>query len=222
MLHTASDSGVQRRCAAEWTRSVRSSRRRGQTAAVLLADSVETLAHAFAFNSSSHSDMRVSALVVCIFDVVQPCLACMIAVGALLDVLRLPSVQGHSVHSHLHLQWRAWCTSSVCATVSDQRVMLGVGLGLGLFCGLLAIKLWKIALFVAGALWSALLPSSSSSRSTRPHSSTRPLHTPPCSSRAVILGLCLSVCMERYWLLFATPILGSFLCMQGVDHFADA
>jgi len=33
--------------------------------------------------------------------------------------------------------------------------------------------------------------------------------------------VCVSVCMEKYWLLVSTPILGSFLAIQGIDHFAN-
>ena len=101
----------------------------------------------------------------------------------------------------------------------DQRVMLGVGLGLGLFCGLLAIKLWKIALFLAGALVGFV--AFVIVKSLWPAAFVNPaVAYPALLVPAVILGL-FSVCMERYWLLFATPILGSFLVMQGVDHFAD-
>ena len=101
----------------------------------------------------------------------------------------------------------------------DQRVMLGVGLGLGLFCGLLAIKLWKVALFLAGALVGFV--AFVIVKSLYPAAFVNPaVAYPALLVPAVVLGL-FSVCMERYWLLFATPVLGSFLVMQGVDHFAD-
>jgi len=101
----------------------------------------------------------------------------------------------------------------------DQRVMLGVGLGLGLFCGLLAIKLWQVALFLAGALVGFV--AFVIVKSLYPAAFVNPaIAYPALLIPAVILGV-FSVCMERYWLLFATPILGSFLCMQGVDHFAS-
>jgi hypothetical protein len=101
----------------------------------------------------------------------------------------------------------------------DQRVMLGVALGLGLFCGLLAIKLWKVALFLVGALVGFVL--FVIIKSMYPGAFVNPaVMYPALLIPSVCLGL-FSVCMERYWLLFATPILGSFLLMQGIDHFAN-
>jgi hypothetical protein len=101
----------------------------------------------------------------------------------------------------------------------DQRVMLGVGLGLGLFCGLLAIQLWKVALFLVGALvgvvFFVIIKSSFPAAFSTTWVEYCALLIP-----SLLLGV-FSVCMERYWLLFATPILGSFLTMQGIDHFAD-
>ena len=101
----------------------------------------------------------------------------------------------------------------------DQRVMLGVGAVVGVFCGLLAIQLWKVALFLVGALVGVVL--FVVLKSVQPQL----LVTPAAEYCALLLpSLVLgvfSVCMERYWLLFATPILGSFLTMQGVDHFAQ-
>ena len=101
----------------------------------------------------------------------------------------------------------------------DQRLMLGLGAALGVFCGLLAIQLWKVALFLVGALVGVVLfvvmKSVNPALFVTPAVEYTALLVP-----SLILGV-FSVCMERYWLLFATPILGSFLTMQGVDHFAD-
>ena len=101
----------------------------------------------------------------------------------------------------------------------DQRLMLGVGAALGVFCGLLAIQLWKVALFLVGALVGVvlfvLIKSVQPGLLVTPVAEYAALLLP-----ALVLGV-FSVCMERWWLLFATPVLGSFLTMQGVDHYAD-
>jgi len=105
------------------------------------------------------------------------------------------------------------------ANHAEPEVMFAVGIVLGFFCGLLAIKLWKLALFLVGAcvglvvfivaknVWPAAFISPIAEYSAL---------LIPC----IVLGV-ISVCLERWWLLVSTPILGSFLAVQGIDHFAN-
>jgi len=105
------------------------------------------------------------------------------------------------------------------ASGEDSKVMFGVGLAVGFFCGMLAIWLWKVALFGVGALVGLvifiILKNTYPTLFVSPYAEYAALILP-----MLILGV-LSVCMERYWLLVATPILGSFALVQGIDHFAN-
>lgn len=104
------------------------------------------------------------------------------------------------------------------ANGKSTELMFAIGLTLGFFLGLLAIKLWKCALFAVGAcvglvifvVAKSLYPTAFVS----PAAEYSALILP-----ALILGI-ISVCLERWWLLVSTPILGSFMAMQGIDHFA--
>jgi hypothetical protein len=88
---------------------------------------------------------------------------------------------------------------------------------LGLILGALAIKVWKLSLFVLGAgcgfiIWTvfkALFPDV--------------LNT-DALAYGVLVGICLvmglvAVKMEKVWLLLGTPLVGTFLFIQGVDYF---
>jgi len=88
---------------------------------------------------------------------------------------------------------------------------------LGLILGAVAVKVWKLSLFLLGAacgfvIWSvfkALFPG---------------VLTTPALLYGVLAGVCLvlgliAIKMEKIWLLLGTPILGTFLFIQGVNYF---
>lgn len=100
----------------------------------------------------------------------------------------------------------------------EQRVMFPVAACLGVFCGLLSIKLWKLAMFLVG--FAVALVGYVVVKSLNPNL------LPPNALLAGMLCLgivfgVMSVYMERYWLLLTTPILGSFIFAQGVNFFAQ-
>jgi len=89
----------------------------------------------------------------------------------------------------------------------------------GLILGAIAVKVWKVSLFVLGAgcgfiLWTvfkALFPN---------------VLTTDALLYGVLAGCCLvlgliAVKMEKIWLLLGTPLVGTFLFIQGVDYFLD-
>jgi len=88
---------------------------------------------------------------------------------------------------------------------------------LGLILGAIAVKVWKASLFVLGAgcgfiLWTvfkALFPNVLN---------TQVLLYGVLAAVCIILGL-IAVKMEKIWLLFGTPLVGTFLFIQGVDYF---
>ena len=90
---------------------------------------------------------------------------------------------------------------------------------LGLILGSLAVKVWKASLFLIGAgcgfiLWTvfkALFPGVLN---------TDVLLYGVLVAVCVVLGL-IAVKMEKVWLLFGTPLVGTFLFMQGIDYFLD-
>jgi len=90
---------------------------------------------------------------------------------------------------------------------------------LGLILGALAVKVWKVSLFVLGAgcgfiIWTvfkALFPNVLN---------TQALLYGVLIAVCIILGL-VAVKMEKIWLLFGTPLVGTFLFIQGVDYFLD-
>jgi len=88
---------------------------------------------------------------------------------------------------------------------------------LGLILGAIAVKVWKASLFVLGAgcgfiIWTvfkALFPN---------------VLTTPALLYGVLVAVCIilgliAVKMEKIWLLFGTPLVGTFLFIQGVDYF---
>jgi hypothetical protein len=100
----------------------------------------------------------------------------------------------------------------------DTKAVFGVSICIGFLCGFLALKLFKLSIFAIGvfvgfivwltmkSLWPELL--------AEPITSYTALAIP-----CIILG-CFSLYLEQYWLLIATPVLGTFLFWQGLDHFA--
>jgi len=101
----------------------------------------------------------------------------------------------------------------------SSRLMFAIGLTLGFFCGLLAIKLWKLALFAVGAFVGLVI--FVVAKNMYPGAFVSPVaEYIALILPALILG-CISVYMEQWWLLVSTPILGSFLLIQGIDYFAD-
>lgn len=88
---------------------------------------------------------------------------------------------------------------------------------LGLLLGGLAVKLWKLALFVLGAgcgfiLWvvfKALFPSVLN---------TDVLLYGVLTGSCLVLGL-IAMKMEKIWLLLGTPLLGTFFMMQGISAY---
>jgi len=101
----------------------------------------------------------------------------------------------------------------------SATVMFAIAMVLGLFCALLSIKLWKLALFAVGFCTGLVVfivvKSLYGAAVATPGTELAVLLVP-----GLVLGV-VSVLLERYWLLFATPILGSFLFTQGIDHFAN-
>lgn len=104
---------------------------------------------------------------------------------------------------------------------NNQKAIFAIAIVVGFLMGLIAIKLWKAALFGVGAfvafcLWvtyKSLYPTSAIM--TNEYSQYAALIIP-----VIILGL-FSMWMEQYWLLVATPVVGTFLFFQGIDHFAE-
>lgn len=90
---------------------------------------------------------------------------------------------------------------------------------LGLILGAIAVKVWKASLFLLGAgcgfiLWTvfkALFPDILD---------TDAMLYGVLAAVCVVLGL-LAVKMEKIWLLLGTPLIGTFLFIQGVDYFLD-
>lgn len=102
---------------------------------------------------------------------------------------------------------------------TDTKIMLPVALVLGLFTGMLAIKLWKLALFCVG--FAVGLVGFIVAKNLYPAIfTTQAIELTLLLVPSIIMGL-ISVCLERWWLLFATPILGAFLTVEGVDYFAN-
>jgi len=101
----------------------------------------------------------------------------------------------------------------------SSKLMFAIGITLGFFCGLLAIKLWKLALFAVGAFVGLVIfvvaKNLYPGAFVTPAAEYSALILP-----ALILGM-VSVYLERWWLLVSTPVLGSFLTIQGIDHFAN-
>jgi len=101
----------------------------------------------------------------------------------------------------------------------DSKFVLAVSILTGLFLALLSLRLFKLALFSVGAgvafvLWivaKSLYPNLFASNVQLYAALVVPM---------IILGI-VSIYMEQYYLLVATPLLGSFMLAQGVDHFAD-
>jgi len=104
---------------------------------------------------------------------------------------------------------------------SNQKAVLSIAIVLGFLSGLLAIKLWKAALFGVGAfvafcLWVTY-------KSLYPNSelmTDEALQYISLIVPVILLGL-FSMWMEQYWLLVATPVVGTFLFFQGLDFFAN-
>jgi len=109
----------------------------------------------------------------------------------------------------------------VVSLVSDCNTQVGliVAVIMGIIIGSLTVKLWKVALFVMGAgvgfvLWTTFKALAAHLLSTD--------YIMYGSLAAACLGLGLiALKMEKLWLLVGTPIVGAFLCTQGVDNFVD-
>jgi len=90
---------------------------------------------------------------------------------------------------------------------------------LGLILGAVAVKVWKVSLFVLGAgcgfiIWTVF-------KALFPHVlNTDVLLYGVLAAACIILGL-IAVKMEKVWLLFGTPLVGTFLFLQGIDYFLD-
>jgi len=101
----------------------------------------------------------------------------------------------------------------------DSKFVFALSILTGLFLGLLSLRLFKLALFGIGAgvafvLWivaKSLYPNLFASNVQLYAALVIPM---------IVLGI-VSVYMEQYYLLIATPVIGSFMVAQGVDHFAD-
>jgi len=97
--------------------------------------------------------------------------------------------------------------------------VFGLSITVGLFLALLSIRLFKLALFSIGAgvgfvLWIVV-------RSLYPHFFINNIQLYGALLLPMLVLGIISVYMEQYYLLIATPVLGSFMIAQGVDHFAN-
>lgn len=101
----------------------------------------------------------------------------------------------------------------------DSQAGLITAAIIGLILGALAIKIWKLSLFCVGAgcgfiIWTvfkALFPNVLD---------TEALLYGVLVAAIIVLGL-LAMKMEKIWLIIGTPIIGTFLTIQGVDYFLD-
>jgi len=99
----------------------------------------------------------------------------------------------------------------------DSRSCLIAGAVVGLVLGVASTKLWKLSIFVLGAgvglcLWltfKALYPELFEDET---------VYYVSLIATVIVFGL-ISLKMEKTWLLFGTPVLGSFILIQGVDAF---
>lgn len=109
----------------------------------------------------------------------------------------------------------------VVTLISDCNTKVGliVAVIMGLILGAVTVKLWKFALFCMGVgvgfiAWTTFKALGSSLMET------------DYIIYGSLVGACL-ICggialkMEKYWLLVGTPIVGSFMVTQGIDHFID-
>jgi hypothetical protein len=111
--------------------------------------------------------------------------------------------------------------SGMSDPTANQKVVFGVAIATGFVCGLLAIKLWRLALFAVGAfvgfvLWLTY-------KSLYPESAIMGDEIVAYAALAImmtVLGV-FSVWMEQYWLLVATPVLGTFMFFQGLNKFTS-
>lgn len=105
------------------------------------------------------------------------------------------------------------------ATDCNTQMGLIVALIMGLMIGALTLKLWRLALFVMGGgvgfiLWTTFKALAGN------------LLTTEYMLYGSLAGACL-VCglialkMEKVWLLIGTPVVGSFMATQGIDHFIE-
>lgn len=109
----------------------------------------------------------------------------------------------------------------VVTLVSDCNTQAGliVAVIMGLMLGALTVKLWKLAIFTMGVgvgfiAWTTFKALGSSLMTT---------DYIIYGSLAVVCIICgiIALKMEKYWLLVGTPIVGSFMVTQGIDHFID-
>jgi len=98
---------------------------------------------------------------------------------------------------------------------ASSEAGLITGAILGLILGSLALKIWKLSLFVVGAgcgfiLWTVF-------KALFPYVlATQAELYGVLAAACVILGL-LAIKMEKIWLLIGTPLIGTFLFIQGVN-----
>lgn len=99
---------------------------------------------------------------------------------------------------------------------ASQAALITGGI-LGLILGCLAVKVWKFSIFLLGAgcgviIWltfKALFPDVLD---------TEFKMYGVLAGLVILLGL-IAIKMEKVWLILGTPLIGSFLLIQGVDHF---
>jgi len=100
----------------------------------------------------------------------------------------------------------------------DSKFAFALSILTGIFVALVSLKVFKLTLFAIGAavgfvIWVA-------AKSLYPQYFTSEVITyAALLIPMVVLGV-ISLYMEQYYLLVATPIVGSFMLAQGVDHFA--
>jgi hypothetical protein len=99
----------------------------------------------------------------------------------------------------------------------NTKVALIVGGVMGLMLGALATKLWKLAIFLLGAACGFVL-----------WLTFKALFPDVLDSEALLYGTLVGLCLvlgliglklEKVWLLIGTPILGSFMFLQGLNVF---
>lgn len=90
---------------------------------------------------------------------------------------------------------------------------------LGLIVGGLAIKMWKLSLFVLGGGCGFILWLTAKALYPDPFVKEEVSYG-VLAGLIIVLGLA-ALKMEKLWLLLATPLVGTFLLCQGVDHFIE-
>lgn len=109
----------------------------------------------------------------------------------------------------------------VVTLLSDCNTKAGLIVGgiMGLMIGAVTVKLWKFALFCMGVgvgfvAWTTF------------KAFGHELMTTDYITYGSLAGICIllgviALKMEKVWLLIGTPVVGSFLCVQGIDHFIE-